>query len=131
MQLEHAAIWCADLEAMRDFYCRWLGAQSNAKYRNARGFESYFLRFERGARLELMHWAAVNEGHQDPDRQWLGLAHLAFTVGSREVVDQLTAALVADGVICVSGPRQTGDGYYESVVLDPEGNQLELCACAD
>lgn len=128
MQLEHAAIWCRDLEAMRAFYCRWLGASSNAKYRNAKGFESYFLSFDGGARLELMQWADVSTDPPSAEHQRLGLAHLAFTLGSRAAVDNLTAELVAAGIVCVGQPRQTGDGYYESVILDPEHNRLELCA---
>ena len=129
MHIEHVAIWCQDLERMRAFYQRYLGAEANDKYTNTRGFSSYFLRFlASGCRLELMQWPEVQESRNEADRQFIGLAHLAFSLGSRAAVDELTQRLQADGYELLSGPRVTGDGYYESCLLDPELNRLELTA---
>jgi len=111
--IEHVALWTDDLEGLRWWYERWLGARAGPRYENAdKGFSSYFLEFDAGARLELMHMPG----------QKLGLrAHVAFSLGSREAVDELAAEIGA-----VDGPRTTGDGYYEAVVLDPDGNRVEL-----
>ncbi len=128
MRLEHAAIWTEDLEALRAFYERHLGARAGARYRNARGFTSYFLSFDGGARVELMSLPALAAAPADRAAPRPGLAHLAFTVGDEAAVDALTARLEAAGVRVTGRPRRTGDGYYESVVLDPDGNALELCA---
>ena len=129
MHIEHVAIWCRDLERMREFYQRYLAAEANDKYTNARGFCSYFLRFPPSdCRLELMQRADVVAGEDDITREWLGLAHIAFRVGSREAVDAMTTALQQAGCRCLSGPRVTGDGYYESCLFDPENNRIELCA---
>ncbi len=128
MQIEHVAIWCQDLEQMRKFYEEYFGGRANQKYVNARGFNSYFLHFEQGARLELMQWPQVNQSKNSASTEFLGLGHLAFTLGSREAVDSLTAQLERDGFERLSGPRVTGDGYYESCLLDPELNRIELCA---
>lgn len=128
MVIEHVAIWCQDLEKMRTFYQHYFQLQSNHKYTNARGFQSYFLRFSSGCRIELMQWDQVSTGHNDAERQFLGLGHIALSLGSREAVDNLTRKLQQDGYSCVSGPRVTGDGYYESCILDPELNRIELCA---
>jgi lactoylglutathione lyase len=127
MRLEHVAIWVRDLEAAKTFYETALGGTAGARYRNDRtGFESYFLRFEGGSRLELMTRAGLGDRVDGAER--LGLAHLAFTVGDDARVNALTEQLAAAGVRVVSPPRRTGDGYYESVVLDPEGNRIELVA---
>ena len=127
MRIEHVALWAEDLERMRAFYERYFGARAGEKYRNpTTGFESYFLRFADGCRLEIMTRGEVvprQKGAYDS-----GYAHLAVTVGSRGEVDALTARLAADGHTVASGPRQTSDGYYESCVLDPEGNRVELVA---
>jgi lactoylglutathione lyase len=111
--IEHLALWTDDLEGLRWWYERWLGARAGPRYENAdKGFSSYFLEFDGGARLELMHMPG----------QELGLrAHVAFALGSRAAVDELAAEIGA-----VDGPRTTGDGYYEAVVLDPDGNRVEL-----
>ena len=122
--VEHVALWVNDLERSRAFFQKYFGATSNDIYINADGFHSYFLTFDDGARLEIMH-----DGMQTPnteDRPHDGYGHVAFSVGSADVVDRLTAELVADGFRCVSGPRTTGDGYYESCVLDDEGNRIEI-----
>ncbi len=126
MRVEHLALWCRDIEVMRRFFEAHLGAQSNARYDNpAKGFSSYFLAFGDGARLELMQRTDVTER---PPGTPLGYAHIALTVDGEDAVDCLTESLRRAGVPVVDGPRRTGDGYYESVVLDPEGNRIELCA---
>lgn len=124
MKIAHLAIWTRDIEKMKDFYVKYFEAQSNEKYVNERkGFESYFLTFEGGASLELMRRRdIVSESLKDA----LGYAHMAFDLGTREDVDRLTEILKADGCIHKDGPRLTGDGYYEAVLLDPEGNTIEL-----
>ncbi|HEY6098063.1 MAG TPA: VOC family protein [Anaeromyxobacter sp.] len=125
MAIEHVAIWTVRLELLADFYARFFGARAGAVYRSERRpFESCFVSFESGARLELMRLPDLGPaGGPDPR---VGLAHVAFSVGSRERVDRLTAELRAAGFTVVSDPRITGDGYYESVVLDPDGNELEI-----
>jgi len=134
MHLSHAAIWVRDLEGMRGFYERHLGARSGEKYENpAKGFESYFLSFDSGARLELMRKEGVDypaSSSGDPTRlvisDQIGFAHLAFSVGSEAGVDELTTRLEREGVSILSGPRRTGDGYYESLIADLEGNSIEI-----
>ncbi len=124
MKIEHVAVWVHDLERMRQFYCTAFGAWASDKYRNARtGFESYFLHFEDGARLELMHREDITRKLADT---MLGLGHLAIATGSAQKVEELTEQLIRQGCTHLSGPRLTGDGYDESSVLDPEGNILEI-----
>jgi lactoylglutathione lyase len=118
-------MWVQDLEGMRAFYVRYFNGRSSPKYTNPRtGFISTFIQFEEGARLELMHRADIPTKLNSGETQ--GLTHLAMAVGSREAVNQLTEMLRKDGYRVVGEPRTTGDGYYESVVLDPEGNRLEI-----
>ena len=125
VQIGHIAMYVNDLEAARDFFTRYLGGESGAGYHNrATGFRSCFLRFEGGARLELMNRPQMADGEKHPNRT--GYAHIAFSLGSREAVDALTERLCADGYELVSGPRVTGDGYYESCIVSIEGNQIEL-----
>ena len=127
MKIEHIAIWTYDIERLRAFYEEYFGAVAGAVYRNPeREFESYFLNFADGARLELMSMAGVPESRNDALRQFTGLIHVAISVGSEAAVDELTDRLRADGHRVVDGPRRTGDGYYESTILDPDGNRLEL-----
>lgn len=127
MKIEHLAIWTQDLEGMRAFYERYFEAQSNEKYHNERKqFESYFLTFSEGARLELMYRPDIPANLNDLIKEYHGIIHFALSLGSKEKVDQLTEQLRADGYQVVGEARTTGDGYYESVVLDPEGNRLEL-----
>ena len=128
MRLEHVAVWTRDLERLRAFYEQWFGARAGERYRSATrpGFSSYFLAFPAGgARLELM---SVPELGGAPAAPAVGYAHLALSVGSRAAVDALTDRMRAAGVRVVSGPRETGDGYYESVVEDPDGNAVEITA---
>ena len=127
MRIEHVAIWTRDLERLREFYERWFGARAGERYENvANGFASYFLELGDGARLELMAMASIPDSRDDPIAQATGLVHVAVSLGSEAAVDDLTARLAADGVPVLDGPRHTGDGYYESVVLDPDGNRIEL-----
>lgn len=127
MRIEHAALYVNDLEAARDFFVRFFGAVPNEGYHNPRtDFRSYFLSFDDGARLEVMTKPGMTDAEKDLART--GWAHLAFSVGSVEEVDRLTAELAAAGYAVVSGPRTTGDGYYESCVVGPEGNQVEITA---
>ena len=117
MRIEHVALWTANIERLRAFYERHLGARAGDRYENpGNGFASYFLEFEGGARLELM---------QMPDGTG-SFAHVALSLGSEDAVDATTERLRAAGVTVVAEPRRTGDGYYESVVLDPDGNRIEL-----
>lgn len=124
MKIEHVALYVSDLEAARDFFVKYLGGVSNAGYRNINtGFRSYFITFDGGARLEVMSKPGIVDMDK-PERT--GYAHVAFSLGSRERVDALTTRLAADGYAVVSGPRITGDGYYESCVVAIEGNRIEL-----
>lgn len=123
MRIEHLGLYVDNLERMRDFYTRYFDAASGPRYENtAKKFTSCFLRFEGGARLELMH-----QGERvSPGERVLGYAHLAVAVGSRQAVLALTERLRQDGYAVIGEPRTTGDGYFESVVLDPEGNRVEI-----
>lgn len=125
IKIEHTAMYVNDLEGAKEFFEKYFNAKSNEKYHNTKtGFRSYFLSFDGGARLEIMSKPNVT----DDDKALLktGYAHLAFSVGSREKVDELTSQLEADGYCVISGPRVTGDGYYESCVLGFENNQIEI-----
>ncbi len=125
VRIEHAALYVRDLEAARDFFMKYFGGTSNGGYHNERtGFRSYFITFDGGARLEIMTRPDIAENEKPACRT--GWAHIAFSVGSREAVDELTARLRSDGYEITSAPRVTGDGYYESCVLDKEGNQIEI-----
>jgi lactoylglutathione lyase len=128
MRLEHVAIWTRDLERLRAFYVDHLGARAGGRYENARSFSSYFLVFDGGARLELMSLPELGEAPADRAAPRPGIAHLAFEVGDEAAVDALTERLRAAGCRVVGLPRRTGDGYYESVALDPDGNVVELTA---
>lgn len=126
MKIEHIAIWTRDLEKMRSFYINFFDLRSNELYINPKkNFSSYFLSFESGARIELMHKPEVGPT-LGKDILRSGLAHIAISVGSRERVDMLTEEIRNAGHEIVGEPRITGDGYYESVVSDPEGNLIEI-----
>jgi lactoylglutathione lyase len=127
VRIEHVALWTRDLERLRDFYVRHFGAQPGASYRNpAKAFESCFLEFDGGARLELMRTAQLDLVDAPAGAQHHGLTHFALSVGSATRVDEVTNELRAAGHPVLDGPRRTGDGYYESVVLDPDGNRIEI-----
>ena len=126
MKIEHAALYVRDLEGAKRFFETYFEAKSNQLYHNKKtGFQSYFLSFDEGARLEIM---TRKEGLAENNQEllFLGYHHLAFSLGSREKVNELTARLQADGYQLLSGTRLTGDGYYESCILALEGNQIEL-----
>ncbi len=125
MKIEHVAMYVNDLERARAFFMTYLGAVSNDQYHNKQtGFRSYFLSFDDGARLEIMTRPAMEDAEKTLART--GLIHIAFSVGSKEKVDELTTMLKQDGFEVISGPRTTGDGYYESCVVGIEGNQIEI-----
>ena len=127
MYIEHLAIWCKDLEALKDFYVKYFDAIPNKQYHNPKNqFSSYFLSFEKGPRLELMQMPDVPHNLNDVMKQFTGLIHFAVSVGSEENVDTITEQFRKDGIRIVGEPRRTGDGYYESAVLDPEGNRIEI-----
>lgn len=129
MKIEHLAIWTRDLDGMRNFYMHYFDAKSGPDYYNhSKEFRSYFLSFEGECRLELMEMPTVSANRNDYHKHVNGIAHLAFKVGSREKVDQLTDKLRADGFEIISPGRMTGDGYYESAVFDPEKNRIEIMA---
>jgi len=126
MKIEHLAIWVKDLEKMKDFYTRFFHMNCNDKYLNSKKrFTSYFLSFEGGTRIELMHRPDISDQAAKAGT-FFGLTHFAISVGSRERVDELTEKLRAGGYSVAGEPRTTGDGYYESVVADPEGNLVEI-----
>lgn len=127
MRIDHVALWTRDLDAMRAFYMDHFGAASGPRYASATraGFESYFLAFHDGGRLELM---TIPELADRTPGSYVGWAHLALSVGSREAVDALADRMSAAGIRVVSAPRVTGDGYYEAVVRDPDGNLVEITA---
>jgi lactoylglutathione lyase len=130
-RIEHLALWTDDIERLAAFYVRYLGASVGSAYRNpVKGFESRFVAFGDGARLELMKTTQLHPARHEAGAQRMGLTHLAIALGSEGQVDELTAALRSDGFPVLDGPRRTGDGYYESVVLDPDGNRIELMASA-
>lgn len=125
-KISHIALYCKDLEGIRIFYETYFGAKSNEKYTNSKkGFESYFLSFEDGATLEIMTKTAIEKASMVKS-EFLGFTHLAFSVGSEEQVNNLTEKLRVDGYEIAGECRWTGDGYYESVILDPEGNRIEI-----
>jgi len=129
MRIEHIALWTTDLKRCKHFYTAYFGATAGPHYLNpAKGFESCFLSFDTGARLEAMTTTSLSLAQFPPGAQRLGLIHLAIFVGSERIVDELTKRLQSDGITVVDGPRRTGDGYYESVVIDPDGNRVEICA---
>ena len=126
MRLEHTALWVRDLEGAKEFFRKFFGAEAGPLYHNEKtGFRSYFLSFGEGARLELMNRPGLGEGDPQPR---LGYAHIALGAGSREGVDALTRKLAKAGYRVLSGPRVTGDGYYESCVEGFEGNLVEITA---
>jgi lactoylglutathione lyase len=127
MRIEHIAIWAKDIEQLKTFYSTYFSGTAGEKYVNSKKhFESYFLSFESGPRLEIMQMPGIKERNGSSTDQFIGLIHLAINVGSKEKVDTLTEKLRTDGYEIVGEPRTTGDGYYESVVLDPEQNRIEI-----
>lgn len=125
MKIEHIAMYVSDLEKARDFFVTYLGGHADAGYHNkTTDFRSYFIHFENGTRLELMTRPEISDLKEEAYGS--GYHHLAFSTGSKEQVDLLTERLRSDGYEVVSGPRMTGDGYYESCIAGIEGNLIEL-----
>ena len=125
MRIEHIAMYVNDLESARDFFIKYFNAISNDGYHNkTTDFRSYFLTFDDGARLEIMKKPGMEDCEKTINRT--GYIHIAFSVGSKEAVNDLTARFKADGYEVISGPRTTGDGYYESCIVGIEGNQIEI-----
>lgn len=127
MNIDHIAVWVADLEKMKDFYTFYFGGIPGQKYFNPKTqFSSYFISFDTGCRLELMHRPSLVKTDKNERFNQLGIVHFAISAGSEEEVDTLTEKLREAGYGIIGEPRTTGDGYYESVALDPEGNQIEI-----
>lgn len=125
MRIDHVAMYVNDLEKAKDFFVRYFGAQSNEGYHNkTTDFRSYFLSFDGGARLEIMKKPGMEDAGKALTRT--GYIHVAFSLGSKEAVDELTQRMQLDGYHVLSGPRTTGDGYYESCIVAIEGNQIEI-----
>ena len=125
MRIEHIAMYVRHLEQARDYFVQFLGGHANEGYQNTTtGLRSYFIQFDEGARLELMTKPGVADAPQDLNRA--GYIHLAFSVGSKEAVNELTEKMRQAGYQIVSGPRTTGDGYYESCIVAIEGNLIEI-----
>ena len=123
MKIEHIGLMVEDLEVMRSFYEHYFEGKAGQKYHNPKTtFQSYFLTFADGARLEI----GTKENLKATDKQMTGYAHLAISVGSKEKVDALCQQFLTDGFVVKSAPRTTGDGYYEAVILDPEKNEIEI-----
>ena len=125
MRIEHVAMYVNDLEAARDFFIRYFNAKSNEGYHNkTTDFRSYFLSFDDGSRLEIMNKPIMEDSEKALVRTVY--VHIVFSLGSKEAVDTLTEVLKHDGYDVISGPRTTGDGYYESCIMGFEGNQIEI-----
>ena len=129
MRIEHVALWTKNLERFKHFYVTYFGAIAGDEYVNqAKSFRSCFLSFAEGARIEVMTTTTLSPVTLEPGTERMGLTHLAIAVGSPLRVDELTTQLRANGFSILDGPRRTGDGYYETVVLDPDGNRVEITA---
>lgn len=123
MRIEHVGLWVKDLEVTRRYYEKYFNVTANDLYHNEKkGFKSYFLSFKDGSRLEIMHRDDIKEA----SGELFGYAHLAISVGDKADVDQVNSRLNKDGYETLDGPRTTGDGYYEAVVVDPDGNRIEI-----
>lgn len=129
IKIDHIAIWSKDIEKLKKFYQKYFYCKSNKKYINKqKKFESYFLEFSNGPRLELMQMPTIPENKNDSIQQYLGIIHFALNVNGKENVNSITEILRKDGYTIISEPRLTGDGYYESCILDPDGNRIEIIA---
>lgn len=129
MKISHIAIWTYDLEGMRNFYIHYFDASSGEAYFNhTKDFKSYLITFNGDCSLELMQMPGIPKTKNNPKKQFSGLIHFAIKVGSKQKVMELTEELRRDGFQVVSEPRTTGDGFYESAILDPEDNRVEIVA---
>lgn len=131
MILEHIAIWTRNIEEMKDFYVQYFGGTHKEKYTSEKDFnahfESYFLSFGGECRLELMNLGRIPEGDSANGNETIGLTHFSFAMKERAELDALAARLAADGHRLIGKPHETGDGFYEGCVLDPDGNRVEFC----
>lgn len=129
MEIDHIGIWTYDLEGLRNFYLHYFDVSSSSGYYNhSKEFRSYFLFFDGGCKIELMEKPDIPKSKNNPLKQFTGLIHFAIKVGSKEKVISLTEELRADGFKIVGEPRTTGDGFFESVILDPDHNRVEIVA---
>jgi len=128
MKIEHIAIWTDKLERLKDYYVRCFEGKPGAKYSNEiKGFHSYFISFNCGSRLEIMSMPGVADNLGNEKKQFQkGITHIAFGMDTMHQVDEKANQLKADGFKILSGPRRTGDGYYEFETLDPDGNRIEV-----
>jgi lactoylglutathione lyase len=124
VSIEHIAIFTQNLERLKSFYQKYFDAESNEKYQNKSGFSSYFLTFSSGTRMEIM--SHKNLADRETTEKIVGMHHIAFSVGSRDNVIELTNKITNDGYALLSAPRNTGDGYFESCIADPDGNVIEI-----
>lgn len=125
MIINHVSLYTQDLEKMRLFYEKYFNGASGKKYHNVKtGLETYFVKFGEGASLEIMYRPEIKNNNSET--KYCGWAHIAFSTGSKEAVDKLTDTITSDGYKLYSAPRTTGDGFYESCVSDPDGNQIEI-----
>lgn len=133
MKLEHVAVWTGKLEEMREYYTRHFNGKSNDKYTNREtGFESYFITFDSGTRLEIMQLPGIPENLNDRiGKQHIGLIHLAFEASGMEAVISKSQELEKAGYRILRGPRVTGDGYFEFETLDPDNNRIEVTTVAE
>jgi len=130
MTIDHIAIWTDKIETLKDFYIKYFDGTANNKYlNNVNKYESYFVSFGSGSRIELMQKPGIPENLNDPvEKQYLGIIHLAFGVENMEEVNRKAAELSHDGYKILRGPRKTGDGYWEFETLDPDNNRIEVSA---
>lgn len=130
MNIDHVAIWTTQLETLKDYYIKHFNGSSNRKYtNNERHFESYFISFDSGTRLELMQMPGIPQNLNDSvEKQYLGIIHLSFGMGNMDLVNEKYIELKRDGFRIIKGPRKTGDGYWEFETLDPDNNRIEVSA---
>jgi lactoylglutathione lyase len=130
MMIDHVAIWTTQLERLKDYYIKYFHGCANEKYlNNDKHFESYFVSFDSGARLELMQMPGIPENLNDPVvKQYLGIIHLSFGMESMDLVNDKFIELKKDGFRILREPRKTGDGYWEFETLDPDNNRIEVSA---
>jgi lactoylglutathione lyase len=128
MNIDHVAIWTSELEKLKDYYIKYFNGKSNTKYtNNEKHFESYFISFDTGTRLELMQMPGIPDNLNDIiERQYLGIIHLSFGMENMELVNEKCSELRRDGFKILKGPRKTGDGYWEFETLDPDNNRIEV-----
>lgn len=130
MKLDHVAIWTNRLELLKDYYVKYFHGRVNKKYTNKEnGFESYFLSFDSGSRLEIMQKPGIPENLNDRIiTQHQGIIHLSFGVETMNQVIEKSEEMTKDGFRILRGPRKTGDGYFEFETLDPDNNRIEVAA---